>query len=52
MRPYPALKPWLVLECKILFQGNMRRAMRRWFRAEKKQARQYLKRQIRADLST
>lgn len=52
MRPYAAQKPRVVLECKILFNHNMRKVMRRWFRAEKKQARQYLKRQLRALSST
>lgn len=44
MKPYAAEKPKQCLEGKILFHGNMRNAMRKWFRAEKKQGRQHLRR--------
>ena len=48
MRAYAAEKPKQCLEGKILFNHNMRNAMRnamrKWFKAEKKQGRQHLKR--------
>lgn len=44
MKAYAREKPRIVLEDKVLFNHNMRSVMRKWFRAEKKQGRQHLRR--------
>lgn len=50
MKAYAREKPHIVLEDKVLFNHNMRSVMRKWFRAEKKQGRQYLRRLTEGEL--